>query len=405
MSIILYHKPRPVDFAGNRLFLQIKGSRGETVIENYHLTATISVEKLSEPGTYSELPEFRLDIDTSDIAELYDFGNIIKRRFFNFFDLPDFEMLLMAKTKVLMIGYNIVIREMSGTSEIQMIVVDNLKALNGKVNTAHHLQFDLLQWINAEKKFLTNSPGHIYTFAGAKHYLYYLNPSPAATTIMLSIEAITRQGDEEYLSTPFVLQAREAALIPVADIINNEWDDDVINARVWIQNPAQELLAGVKTYHFMQRDIYDRAFLFQNRFGVFDTITVKNQDNSLSSERDEKVRTLAPGYKRLDGDVSSELLQCDDTFEAETGPIPIAMAQHYKEIAESNAVFLQEKDRFLRVVLDPGTLKVFSETDDLQNVKFKYRPAFSGDFINSQINMPSPAHEDYSNEYLKTDYQ
>lgn len=52
-----------------------------------------------------------------------------------------------------------------------------------------------------------------------------------------------------------------------------------------------------------------------------------------------------------------------------------------------------------------GSFDISDETEDLQNVSFSYRPAFSGDILSSELSIPEQPREDYSQEYLKTDYK
>lgn len=405
MSILIYNQPRSIDFAGNQLFLKVRGSKGDLVFDDYHISAVFFVENLSAVGTTTSLPEFRLDTDDDDVAELFDFGEIIRSRFFNYFPLPDFSMTETIKAANVLIGYTVVLAEKDGDNQLSTLTVGEYKALNGRVNDSIHPNFDVRDWINTYRKFLTNAPAHIYTYNGAKQYLYYLNPYPNQISVLVQMVAVTFSGEQKYQSAYITINANETLVVPVMDIITAQFGQTTIEVQVWIEDNVRTMLAGVQTFHIIPKTLYARTFLFQNRYGVFDTLTIANTDNSFKTERIEGVRTLTPNYKTLDGNVSSEIALVDDTFEAETGPIPIATAQHYKEMAETRAVFLQDADRFVRVHIESGSFKIYDDTKDMQIVKFKYKPAFRGDLLNSQLDLPKGAPEDYSMEYLKTDYR
>jgi hypothetical protein len=314
------------------------------------------------------------------------------------------------KALATLVSYNVVFREMDGDTELNTVNSGTLKALNGRVNQSQHQNFNIKNWVTENTKFLTNSPERIYTFQGAKHYLSYLNPYPDALTLTLKINAETSTGQQTHETSsltpnPLTLQPEEVALIPVSDIIKNNINGTLYQSTVTLENASGVTVAGPKTFHYQPRRPYAKAFLFQNRFGVFDTLTTTSETNTLETERQESRRNLASGYKSQDGNLSSELTTVADTFKARTGPIPIAMAQHYKEMIESNAVFLQGKDRWIRVKTDKGSFNISDESDELQTVTFTYRPAFAGDLLSSDLNLPKTPQEDYSQEYLKTDYQ
>jgi hypothetical protein len=410
MSITITNKPRAVDLAKNRFFFRVIANNEGTSYEDYHVRAKISVENLSAVGTYYELPEIRLDTDQNGLTTLYDLGHIISRRTQNFFDLPDWSMTKPVKALATLVRYNVVFREMDGDTEINTTNSGTLKALNGRVNQSQHLNFDIKNWITENKKFLTNGSDRVYTFQEAKHYLYFLNPYPDALTLNLKINAETSNGKVSLESSsltpnPLTLQPEEIILIPVSDIIQNNINGTLYQSIVTLENDSGTTVAGPKTYYYQPRRPYAKAFLYQNRFGVFDTLTTTSETNTLETERQESRRNLASGYKSQDGNLSSELTTVADTFKAKTGPIPISMAQHYKEMIESNAVFLQGKDRWIRVKTDKGSFNISDENDELQTVTFTYRPAFAGDLLFSDLNLPKAPQEDYSQEYLKTDYQ
>ena len=404
MSLSIVSQPRIIDFAKNPLFFRLVSSTDGNSYDDYHIRARIFVENLSNPGTYFELPEFRLDPYSDGTVELYDIGNVIRRKFSGYFDLPDFEMSGPVKTLATVIKYNVTFVEMDGDTEIASINSGNLMAINGRINLTDYPGFDLRTFLNYNKKFLTNSPDRIYTYYGSKHYLYYINSESDAISVTFKSEIHTKSGIKEYVSDSIILQQYQGTLFPVGDIIS-AYGNDVIYAIVWLENSGGTTLAGPKSYFFRSKTLYAKTFIFQNRFGVFDTINTYSHENNITTERSNSLKNLTPGYKRLDGNVSSDLLSLVDTFDAETGAIPIATAQHCKELIESEAVFLQSDDRWIKVIVDAGSFTISDEGDDLQNVAFSYQTAYGGDMLNTDIKLPQPEHEDYSSEYLKTDYQ
>lgn len=374
---------------------------------NYHARAKLSVENLSKKGTYISIPEFRLDADGNQLFTIY-LGDMLKRIFINHFDLPNFEMDDPSKALVSQLQYKIDLQEMDGSNQLATLTIGPLKAIKGKVNNADHPEFDLRQWLNSTKSFLTNQPRRIHTYLGAKHYLYWLNPLPGSSTVRVKMEGITTDAANptiSYLSAPYTLQQDEVLLVPVTDLLMQQPGANSVMQLAVSVVTGSVVLAGEQQYLFSRKRMFARAFIFQNRFGVFDTITTQFQENTVKVEKDENRRMLTPGYSRYVGDMSSDEAEIEDIFTAETGPIPAAMAAHFKELVSSGSVFLQKDDRFVRIWIDKGSFNLTDDADELQNVKFKYKPAFAGDMLNTQIRLPEAPHEDYSNEYLKTDYQ
>jgi len=385
-----------------------RAGENRIVRENYHVKALFSLENLSEKGTFVSLPEFRLDPDSNQLVEL-EVGEIIRRRFLNYFDLPDFILPDPVKAQVATMAYKLSLNEMSGTTVLSALHLVNFSALKGKVNRADHPDFDLREWINSNKRFLTNQPGRIYTWLGAKHYLYWLNPMGGINRgIRIKVEMISAVAlePETYWFDLDGIYQDEVIIIPVTDIVMAFPNgDQALEAHVSVVSADGITLAGLQSYQYLPKRLHARAFLFQNRLSGFDTVTTQYQQNTLKVTKDENRRILTQGYSRYQGDLSSDEGEAEDIFTAETGPIPAAMADHFKEMANSGVVFLQGDDRFIRIWIEKGSFKLTDETDDLQNVKFKYKSAFAGDLLNSQLKLPEAPHKDYADEYLKNDYQ
>jgi hypothetical protein len=404
MSIVLYHKPNSIDLARNYLFLSVKGT-GASGASDYKIIVKIFVENLSDKETPFELPPFKIDFDADNIGVLYDIGNIITRKFNLFLDLPEFNSQVPQKCKGLTISYSVLFEERDGDTVLSSLNVDNMRALNGKINSADHVGFNISSWLSLNKKFLTNSPARINCYYGSKHYLTWLNIFPDHVAVRLRIDATTLLGIKDYTSDVINLASGEGARFPIGDIISAKWGKEILQARVWLENIEGVSIAGVKTLNFSDKPLYAKTFLFMNRFGVFDSLITISESNNYNVEREIAKASLPLHYNRNTGDLSSKVLFADDIFEAETGPISITTAQHYKEFAESKVIFLQGKDRFVRIAIEPSSFKISDENSDLQNVTFKYRSAFAGDILNNEIELPTALPEDYSREYLKTDYR
>ncbi len=390
------------------LLTEVQGEE-RVVKEDYHIKALFYMENLSDPGTTKPLPAFRIYPDSNQIATI-EIGEILRRRFLQYFDLPDFSMTGVVKAKVSTLSYSFVFYEMSGDTTLSSVSMSPQKVIKGKINAAAHPDFDLRTWLNANKKFLTNAPAMIYTNIEAKQYLYWLNHLPGTTKIKVKINASTSSPaipGINILTPELELQQDEIIIIPVTDmLLNTTGGDKSLECSVSVVSAVNGItLAGIQKYIFIPKRMYSRAFIFQNRLGGFSTIIAQSQKNTLSTSKTSSRRMLEPGYSPYIGDVSYDISTVEDTFTAYTGPIPAAMAAQVKELVESDAVFLQGDDRFIRLWVDKGSFKITSEPDNLHSVTFKYRPAFTGDIISNDIALPQAEHKDYSIEYLKSDYQ
>lgn len=389
-------------------FINETAGKLEEYRPNYAIKALLSVEDLSSARTYKTLPEFALGLNNEQLAE-FEIGEIIRRRYRNYFQVPDFNSTAIKAAKLMTMQYRLELREVSGSDELDKMTIGPLKVLNGKVNKATHPDFDLRNWLSANKRFLTNMPERIYTYPGAKHYLYFMSVA-SGTTSGLRVRVMQFHTGASAPQVSYADVANQlqdgVVIIPVTDLMAaDEVNGRLYESRVAVVDADDKVIAGEQVYQLVPKRLYAKALIFQNRFGAFDTVTVQEQSNTVKVTKDENRRVLNAGYSRYAGDLSSDEADLEDIFTAETGPIPMGMAQHYKELVSSNAVFLQTDDRFVRVWIEKGSFKISDEGKDLQEVKFKYKAAFAGDIINSELKLPEQGHKDYSGDYLEADYQ
>jgi hypothetical protein len=376
-------------------------------VSNYHFLVTVYANKLSDTGTFTALPEFRIDPDDDQLSYI-ELGRILRPRFLNFFELPDFDLNTPTKAILPVLSYYMVLKEMSDTTILATKTTGTYKVINGKVNHSSHPDFNLRTWINSYKKFLTNMPSQVYTNYSAKHYLYYMSPYAADTSVQVyfDINSKSDSDPETYTSDSITLSQDGILVIPVTDILASiSTPSKLVYVTVSVKTESGTTIAGTKTYIYLPKTEYNRSFLFQNRWGVFDTIVIQKQSNTLEVEKETNRTILQPGYSQYIGDLSSDDPEIEDTFEAETGPITLAMAQHYKELAISRVVFLQSDDRWIRVHIVKGSFSISDEDDELHNVKFTYKSAFADDMLSATLSLPEAENKDYSDEYLETDYQ
>ncbi len=374
---------------------------------NYHFLVQVFANNLSDPGTFVPLPEFRIDPNNDQLSHL-EVGQILRSRFRNYFELPDFSLSKPVKALIPTISYYLSFKEMSGVNLLSTLTTLTYKVINGRVNHADHPRFNLRTWINTDKKFLSNMPSQVYTWHGAKHFLYYLSPFSNVTQVRVKLDINSTQvtDPDEHFSEVISLNQDEILIIPVTHMLDSiATPEKLVSVSVSLIDSSDITLANAITFLFLPKTLFNRAFLFQNRLGGFDTIITYKQSNSLKVKKDEKRQILTPDYSPYIGDLSSDEPDIEDTFTAETAPVSSAMAQHYKELAASKVAFLQGDDRWIRVWIEAGSFKTVDEKKDLHVFKFKYKPMFDGDMLSTELKLPEPPHEDYSQEYLKTDYQ
>jgi len=374
---------------------------------DYFFSISLFVENLSTKGTYKALPEFRLDPNSTQLVAI-DNGKVIRRRFRDFFDLPDFAATVPVKVSYAHINFYYIIKEMSGATLLSSVQTAVFKALNGRVNKSDHANIDIREWMVNKKRFLTNMPGQIATFGGAKAMLYYLNPFSGTSNIVVKMTIAQTAGDDITYTYPFNNLAQDdVVMIPVDGIIATLMSDSSLIrfAEVWVESATGVLLAGKQTYHYRPKGLFDRSMVFQNQYGMFDAIITIQQKSELSTQANQATATLTPDFSRYVGDIAAAHPEITDVVTAQTGPITHDMAAHIKELAASRVVFLAHNDRYIRVSVEPGSFATVDESKELCNVTFKFSPAFSGDLLSTPADMPIAKHKDYSEEYLESDYQ
>jgi hypothetical protein len=383
------------------------GGVDEIIRDNYYFAVTLFVENLSTRGTYFSLPEFRLDPNLSQLATI-DMAKVVRRRFFDFFDLPDFAANAPAKTAYTYINFYFTVKEMTGSTILATATTQTYKALNGMVNKSEHAAFDIRQWVVDQKRFITNMPADVVTYAGAKALLYYLNPYAGSSSVVIKMLIAHTAGDDiAYSAQMDGLAQYDTVMIPVDAIVATLVADGslVRMVEVWVETTTGVLVAGKQTYYYTPKPLHGRSLLYQNRYGVMDAVNTYQQSSDLKTEAEQSTHAVTPGYSRYVGDIAAVHPSVTDTVTTETGPISHAMAANLKELAASRVVFLATADRYIRVVIEPGSFSIADEAKETCNVKFKFKAAFDGDFISTPIALPTAPHEDYSYEYIDSDYQ
>lgn len=402
MALTVLYQPKSIDFARNNLVVRVKSSLTPPAGADHYVLVNISMEIMYGAGTVS-IPEFRVHFNASGIADVRDFGQIAMEYFRRHPVVPPSavvpQVLPSPFITCLMSFTDVVDGQESGE-----LSLGPWRLINGRVNASEYPGFDLRSKLSAVQGYLSNSPDNIYTYKGAEHFLYFLNPGSGNAQVRVVMYGDGDLDGDRYESPLVSLGDGEVLVVPVSRLIG-ELPVEPSYVEVQVVTDSGSVIGRPKTFWFNTPELYSRTLLFLNRYGVFDTVTGVTLSNKFAVKDNAAVRSLPPDYLAQAGDYVQDDASEEDSFEFETGPVTMEMAQHYKELIASRSAYLQVPGGWVRVLISAGNVSIFDDEKDLQTVKLKYSPAFSDDHINHSLVLPEVDQEDYSMEYLKTDYK
>lgn len=403
MSIELVSVPENISLASNPVFFSIKGTQYSQ--ENHSISATLYVENVYKSGTFEPIPEMVLNADDSGNAWI-NFSRILKKRVKS--NLPLFEASTFSRCQEMVKRYKVVFKEFYGDPATEQNSKETavFEIVKGEVNSSAFPNFSLISYLFSSKNYLSRQSEIRETWLKAKQYLYFMMPT-AGANLNVKVKAYYSDGSTAD-STPYQIAGaliKDIFCFPVSpdDLNLISSNKNLFMYEVWMVYASGSYsgeTAGKKiTYKIVKKPKTGRSFLFENKFGGFSTILTYRQDNKLQVERDENLKTLAPGYSPLSGDIQSEITLVEDEFEVITGPLPIREAEFLKEMLLSKEFYLIGRTAFVRCNLKGGTFSIVKESKDLYSVKFKYVPAFDQDLLASKLGLPVHTNGDYSDMY------
>lgn len=364
----------------------------DTFHANFKIYVALFVEDNS--GTeFNRTIESFLDVNESGVADFY-FGSIIRRIFLPL-DPPDFgrDELSIPQGRPFRdyyleyaeyYGSDPVVREIS-TSSV-------LRSINGKLKLDQWSGHDFYNDLKTSQLLLTNIPVKSSIWKQAHGYVYYLNTQGKAEDFTVTYESVNTDGSANaaFDLTIEGVEDGDVFAIPIgADILGIEGTGKNLSRfSIQVKVTSTEV-AVTETYSFyiIPRPFNPVNILYQNQYGVLDTLLAENLEIKIKTERQESEKYQEYNYDLLYGHTGNQLTSSRIEFRASTGYMLADDAYHLIEMLESTTAFLVGKTQFIRINILSGSFTPVKQSGDLQQFEFSFRLATSGSISTEELNI------------------
>ncbi len=360
--------------------------------DNFKIFVTLFVANASATA-YDRVLESFLDVNDSGTADFY-FGQFIKR-IFSAQDPPDFardELAIPQHRPVR--EYYIEYAEYYGSDAVvrELTTSSLFYGINGKLKLDQWDGHDFYNDIKTSQLLLTNIPVKSSIWKQAHGYVYYFNTQGKSEDFTVTYESLNTDGSSNaaFDLTIEGVEDGDVFAIPIgADIMGIEGTGKNLSRfSIQVKVTSTEV-AVTETYSFyiIPRPFNPVNILYQNQYGVLDTLLAENLEIKIKTERQESEKYQEYNYDLLYGHTGNQLSSTEIEFRASTGYMLADDAYHLIEMLESTTAFLVGKTQYLRINILSGSFTPVKQSGDLQQFEFSFRLATSGSISTEELNI------------------
>ncbi|MCD4681128.1 MAG: hypothetical protein K8S00_12155 [Bacteroidales bacterium] len=393
----------------------LSNEQGMTAVfpNNYKIFLQLLIESKYNSGIYEEAVQMYLDVDESGRTPVR-LEDIIKY-LFPYTNLPALSDKGISLCMHTVKRYSINVAESYGNPvQMQKLISSGIYyVLNGQLPVNLFPGTGFHHYVITNKNFLYTGPSTRETWENAREYLYFFNPIAGTTNdLHLKVKIFYTDGteDDQTLDIYDIALRNQVFMIPVGyerlDLASINPSKTIYRYQVsinLIKPPDSDFeVASPITFNLISKPRFAREFLFQNRYGVYETLLATGkQKNDFSTKRLELKKELPDDYNLQDGEIKSQLENKEDVFTCSTGFKTLKAIDDLKQCLVSENFFLLHNEKYVRCRVIAGSFKIYNENDDLYFLEFKYSFAFEDTPIDepgTTTNMNYYSH-DYSDSY------
>jgi len=277
-----------------------------------------------------------------------------------------------------------------------------LYALNAKVDASEYPDFDLLTHIKNTLSYLKSDLEEIKTTKKAQQYLYFFYPQIAAETLKLKVKRYYTDGSCYETTTEIftTTNAYEVVMIPVGfDALGFDEEDgsgsgsgsgsasgsgsegegdDIYKYEVSVLNNVGSRIGKIITYWVREHTENDKVFLYENRWGVFDTLIATGDiERTHEISSDLHRISLDVDYDSTDTEFISQNKDDYPVFKCFTGHYTQEQADEIEAMLAANHFYFIEDNAYKRCILIKSTQTIADTSTNLYSVEFEYRYALN----------------------------
>lgn len=355
----------------------------DTLNSNYKILAQLYVEETWGSGTFSRITELFSDADSSNYATIY-LEQILRGLLRDKADLPTFNQNSITDCSHILRKYKADFSELYGdTPAVQKLYPSgNYYALNGEIATDQYPGFDFMTKLAGQKFFLSQRPQKIDTWIGAHQYLYFMNylNTYSNFSVWLKVFCTDNSAVTTNYATISSLDKYETKIIPAG---YNQLDIDTILSttgktaymyEIWV-TPVGSSTVIMRPMRFIlqAQPFFSRFFIFQNKFGGFDTLLCADQATTRLVDKEQREAFVASDYAKTDGSLKSSVKTSYEKHSIRSILLRKDEAEAALEIISSRHVYLAAENNYICVDIEGGDIKATDENEDLFYIEFAYR--------------------------------
>jgi len=331
-----------------------------------------------------ERQELFFDVD-NDGNSIIKFQEILKSLFTDN-DLPTFAQNTVSFCEHIVKHYKFHFGEyFTDTNNLgRFIITDPKLMFNTNLFVLENNIEDFSSYITTNKKYLTNMPAKINTGFGTHQFLYYFHlttDTAAKIKYLVYYEDLTTE--IAFISIP-VITKYDTLLIPayydfiITQIINPD-SKTIYKYSVEVYTTTDVLLANEQMFVLVQEFPFQKDFLFENEFSVFETLmctgTIENE-KQLDNEIYKII--LEPNFDIAKGIFITNKGKSYNQYTAYTGYKPKNEIENIERLLKSNNFYLIDytNSNYIPCRLLSSSVEISDTQTNIFSLKFNYRIAY-----------------------------
>ncbi len=347
--------------------------------EDYSIV--VRLFRASLTNTYEEIAKFELMPDELMQAEVK-IGRLIE----NYIDVvrPDLDK---STSEILQLQQNIFMYEIrfsekyrvAGELKTFLSLSKKYYAFLGKINYTEYPTFDIINYTNLDKKFLTKLQEY-EVYKEQNFWLNFFIQNITTVNIHLTLFFTDKTAEEQYITGGQINASRILQIPTDYQSLNL---DSYLNGRtiykyqISLSDANNVDISNKATFYLIDKPLYARQFAFINRFGVYEFFSTSGkQTKSIKIKAETYKKDIAIDYKLSDNELIRDIEYTNEIFEQSTGTITKEEAERFIEFFISPLTYELINKKYVPILIDSTSIKIIPEDKDIFSIKFNYRYAF-----------------------------
>ena len=350
-----------------------------SIQEGYKLFYLVEVEREYLSGTFAQMEFFG---DADENGEMPIHLSFLKS-FFIERDLPAVNANTFITLTQTIKRYKLAVAEFYDSIMKKLYETDIFYMLPGKVNPIDYPGLNLPDLVTDTLAYLKHGADEIKSTTETQQYLNFLAPVDYAGQTYLKTELFFDDGTGNEINNVNVivdLQQYRILRLPVGfralGFDAHAKSANIYKYQVSLYDVGNTIRGRLITYFIRPHDDRDFVFLYENRFGVFDTLIAigeMERKHIISNELHQKYLPL--DYEFTDTQFISENKDDYPTFKANTGAYTLDLAEEIEAMLSANHFYQIVNNSYKRCELMKSSKTVSDTSENLHNIEFEYRYA------------------------------